>query len=77
MEVKLPNGETIAVLELVTTIKEVTEDFHVSRGSLYMWMYKDKFEWVKVRGTVLIDRQSFVDFYHSERNRLDVSDLSK
>lgn len=77
MGIRLETGEVISVLDCVTTIKEVTEDFHISRGSLYMWMYKDKFEWVKIRGTVLIDRESFVEFFRSERKCLDVSETSK
>lgn len=77
MAIKLETGEVVKPLDLVTTVREVTEDFHISRGSLYMWMYKDRFEWVKVRGTVLIDRESFTNFYRSERECLDTSDLSK
>ncbi len=77
MAIRLDTGEIVKPLDLVTTVKEVTEDFHVSRGSLYMWMYKDKFEWTKVRGTVIIDRESFVDFWRSERNYLDTTETAK
>lgn len=77
MGIRLETGEIVNALELVTTVREVCEDFHISRGSLYMWMYKDNFEWVKIRGTVLIDRESFAEFYRSERICLDTSDTSK
>ena len=77
MAIKLETGEVVKPLDLITTVREVTEDFHISRGSLYMFMYKDKFEWTKVRGTVLIDRESFVDFWRERRERLDSTDTSK
>jgi hypothetical protein len=77
MAIRLETGEVVKPLDLITTVREVTEDFHISRSSLYMMMYKDKFEWVKVRGTVIIDRESFTNFYRSERNCLDTTDRSK
>lgn len=74
----LESGEKVDVLDLVTTIKEVTRQFPVSRGSVVMWMYKDLFNWQQVEGTYLIDRQSFVDFWNEKhQNSLDVDVTSK
>lgn len=73
----LETGEKGQLLDLVTTIKELTQQFPVSRGSIVMWMYKDHFDWQQVCGTYLIDRASFVEFWNNKyQNSLDVDSTS-
>jgi hypothetical protein len=76
--IRLDTGEIVEPLELVTTVREITDEFPISRGALQMWMYKDAFEWVQIGRTIIIDRESFVNFWN-ERNHssLDVDVTSK
>jgi len=65
MAIRLSTGEIVKPLDSVTTPSEILASFpNISRGALRMWMLKDKFEWVQIRRTVIIDRDSFLDFYH-------------
>lgn len=78
MAIRLETGEVIHVLDAVTTLKEITQQFPISRGALVMHMYKDRFEWVQICGTFIIDRESFVDFWNEKhQNSLDVDCTSK
>ncbi len=78
MAIRLETGEVVDVLDAVTTIKEVTQQFPISRGSVVMWMYKDMFNWQQVCGTYLIERESFVNFWNEKyQNSLDVDVTSK
>lgn len=78
MAIQLSTGEIVDPLDVVTTIKEITETFPISRGSVVMWMYQDKFEWRQVAGTFIISSESFVDFWNDKyRNSLDVSETSR
>jgi hypothetical protein len=72
MGIHVSTGEILSALDLVTTPSEIIEELGIKRGTLRNWMSKDYFEWVQIRRTVLIDRESFLEFYNkSSPTRLD------
>lgn len=57
-------GEIIKPLDTVTTPAELLASFpDLSRGALRNAMYADRFEWVQIRRTIIIDRDSFLDWW--------------
>lgn len=63
MGVHVETGEIIKPIDLVTTPTELIETLGISRGQLRNAMYRDDFEWVQIRRTVIIDRESFMDWW--------------
>lgn len=78
MGILVSTGEVLETIDAVTTVKEIQEIFpEVSRGALTMWRYQDKFTWRLSGRTVLIDFESFLEFYRQKRpQRLDTDSRS-
>lgn len=73
MAIKLDDGEIINPLDAVTTPAEILETFDISRGALRNAMYKDRFEWVQIKRTIIIDRETFLNWWTNRDPRgLDV-----
>lgn len=72
-------GEIIPTLDLVTTPAELLDTFPtLSRGALRNAMLADKFEWVQIRRTIIIDRDTFLDWWSSRDPRgLDMWFIAK
>lgn len=79
MAIRLSTGEIVNPLDAVTTPTEILASFpEISRGALRNWMMKDKFAWVQIRRTVIINRDSFLDFYQTKSpNGLDIWFISR
>ncbi len=69
MAIKLSDGEIVKPLDTVTTPAEILETFNISRGALRNAMWKDRFEWVQIKRTVIIDRETFLDWWASRDPR--------
>lgn len=78
MAIRLDTGEIVSPLDSVTTVREVLDTFPITRGCLRNAMMKDRFEWVQISRTVIIDRSSFLNWW-AERDPkgLDVWFLMK
>ena len=63
MAIQLSTGEIVCPLDLVTTAREIVDTFPISRGMLRNAMLKDKFEWTQISRTVIIDRETFLEWW--------------
>lgn len=73
MAIRLDTGEIMKPLDSVTTPREILDTFDISRGSLRNAMLKDRFEWVQIARTVIIDRSSFLEWWaERDAHGLDV-----
>jgi hypothetical protein len=63
MGIVMDTGEIVNNLDTVTTPHELMETFDISRGQLRNAMMKDRFEWVQIGRTIIIDRESFLDWW--------------
>lgn len=69
MAIKLSDGEVIDPLDAITTPAEILETFNISRGALRNAMVKDRFQWVQIKRTIVIDRETFLDWWASRDPR--------
>lgn len=77
MVVVVDTGERVNILDLVTTLPDICERFNISRSAVVNWMYKDRISWVKVGKTILIDVESFINYYEHSYYQLDADVNSK
>jgi len=63
MAIKLSDGEIVKPIDAVTTPAEIMGTFDISRTTLRWAMLRDDFEWVQIRRTIIIDRESFLDWW--------------
>ena len=63
MGIHISTGEIVKPLDLITTPAELMETLGISRSELRWGMLRDDFEWVQIRRTIVIDRETFLDWW--------------
>lgn len=63
MAIKLVDGESIELLDAVTTLAEIMETYKIGRSVLRNAMDKDRFQWVQIKRAIIVDKESFLDWW--------------
>jgi len=69
MAIKLSDQQPVKAIDAVTTPAQILKTYPIGRSQLRWGMLRDKFEWIQIDRTIIIDRETFLNWWASENPR--------